>query len=215
MTELRIHPKQLYEGCILAAIAHAVTVGMYPELRHEHSWDGISYCANDSQGCNAIITFHHKYIVAVFQDSEKADLNVDPLTLFDGAPKDVIQIAQDEALQYVLENVDGIIKPVITAAFWGSWQTLSGVKPFCDILEDGGHILQYQLLPYCEAMNHWRQYYDLNPMQEEFIRKLFRQRIHSNGELLVLTNDDMNFLLGNFEECLIALEELNFAPPIS
>lgn len=29
MMEINISPKQLYEGCIQAAIAHAVAVGMY------------------------------------------------------------------------------------------------------------------------------------------------------------------------------------------
>ena len=42
MYEIPIEPRQLYEGCILAAIAHAVSVGLYPELDYEHSWDNMT-----------------------------------------------------------------------------------------------------------------------------------------------------------------------------
>ena len=103
MVGIDINPKQLYEGCIEAAIAHAVAVGMYPELNYEHSWDGINYCMNDSQGCRATITFHNEYIVAVFQDIHKADWNTDALSFFSEAPQKIIQLAKDEALQYVLD----------------------------------------------------------------------------------------------------------------
>ena len=51
------------------AVAHAVTVGEYPELNYQHSWDSINYCMNNSQGCRGTITFGKKYIIAVFQDT--------------------------------------------------------------------------------------------------------------------------------------------------
>ncbi len=41
--KIEINPQQLYNGCIFMAVAHAVTVGEYPELNYEHSWDGINY----------------------------------------------------------------------------------------------------------------------------------------------------------------------------
>ena len=97
---------------------------MYPELNYEHSWDGINYSMNDSQGCRATITFHADYIIAVFQDIHKVDWNIDALNFFDGASEEIIQIANNEALQYVLEDVEGAIKPVISTAFWGNMGTV-------------------------------------------------------------------------------------------
>ena len=48
MERIKIKPRQLYQGCILAAIIHAVTVGEYPELNYEHSWNGFNYCMDNS-----------------------------------------------------------------------------------------------------------------------------------------------------------------------
>lgn len=209
MIKISINPNQLYEGCIQAAITHAVAVGMYPELNYEHSWDGINYCMNDSQGCKATITFHNEYMIAVFQDIEKVNWNIDALTFFDGASNEIIEIAQNEALQYVLDEVDGVVKPVITAAFWGTWDRLNSVQSFDDIVKNGGHIIRFQLLPYNDAMNEWRDYYDLDSKQILLIQKLFDTKITSNGEEIILNDDEIKVLYGDLEECLISLEELN------
>lgn len=209
MMEISINPKQLYEGCIQAAITHAVAVGMYPELNYEHSWDGINYCMNDSQGCRATITFHNEYIIAVFQDIDNVDWNTEPLAFFDGAPEEIIEIAEREALQYVLDDVDGVAKPVITAAFWGTWDKLNSVQSLDDIVKNGGHIIRFQLLPYNDAMNEWCDYYDLDSNQILLIQKLFDTKISSNGREIILNNDEIKVLYGDLEECLISLGELN------
>ena len=209
MIEININPMQLYEGCIQAAIAHAVAVGMYPELNYEHSWDGINYCMNDSQGCRAAITFHNEYIIAVFQDIKKADWNIDALSFFDGASEKIIEIARNEALQYLLAEIDGIVKPVVTAAFWGTWDRLNSIQSFDDIIKNGGHIIRSQLLPYNKAMIEWRDYYDMDSKQISLIQKLFNEKIGSCGESLILHNDEIKLLYGDTDECLVSLEELN------
>lgn len=209
MMKININPKQLYEGCIQAAVTHAVAVGMYPALNYEHSWDGINYCMNDSQGCRATITFHNEYIIAVFQAIEKVDWNIDALVFFDGASNEIIEIAKNEALQYMLVEVDGFVKPVVIAAFWGTWDRLDSVQSFDDIIKNGGHILHSQLLPYNDAMNEWRDYYDLDSKQILLIEKLFDAKISSNDEEIILHDDEIKILYGNLEECLISLGELN------
>ena len=209
MIEININPMQLYEGCIQAAIAHAVAVGMYPELNYEHSWDGINYCMNDSQGCRAAITFHNEYIIAVFQDIKKADWNIDALSFFDGASEEIIEIARNEALQYLLAEIDGIVKPVVTAAFWGTWDRLNSIQSFDDIIKNGGHIIRSQLLPYNKAMIEWRDYYDLDSKQISLIQKLFTAKIDSCGKSFILHDDDIKLLYGDSDECLVSLEELN------
>ena len=154
MMKISIQPKQLYEGCIQAAITHAIAVGMYPELNYEHSWDNMNYCMNNAQGCKATITFHKKYVIGVFQDVDKIDCHKNALVFFDGAPEEVIKIAENETLQYVLENVNGVEKPVISAAFWGTWDKLYSLQSFDSIVENGGHIIRSQLLPFNEAIKY-------------------------------------------------------------
>lgn len=50
----------------------------------------------------------------------------------------MIQVAKEEALQYVLEDVNGVAKPVITAAFWGTWKRMFSTQSLADILSNGG-----------------------------------------------------------------------------
>ncbi len=209
MMKISIQPKQLYEGCIQAAITHAIAVGMYPELNYEHSWDNMNYCMNNAQGCKATITFHKKYVIGVFQDVDKIDCHKNALVFFDGAPEEVIKIAENETLQYVLENVNGVEKPVISAAFWGTWDKLYSLQSFDSIVENGGHIIRSQLLPFNEAMEEWRDYYDLDLKQISLIQKLFNATLGSNGEAVFLQDNEIELLYGDIDECLVSLGELN------
>ena len=210
MTKINIEPRKLYEGCIQAAITHAVAVGMYPELNYEHSWDGMNYCMNDSQGCRATITFHYKYIIAVFQDIQKVDWDVDAMAYFKEAEDDIVKIAKEEALQYVLENVEGTVRPVITAAFWGTWEQLNSMQSFDEIFENGGYILEKQLCPYNKAAELWKEDYDLDEKQTDLVRVLYDKKINSGGEKIRLLDDEIQSLYGEIEECFVSLEELDF-----
>ena len=209
MIKIELNPKKLYEACILSSLTHAVAVGMYPELNYEHSWDKINYSMNDSEGCRATITFHKNRIIAVFQDSSCVHTDVDALDFFEGAPKEIIELAKNETLQYVLENVDGIVKPVISSAFWGDWNELYSIIPFDEIFEKGAHIVETQLLTFDEAMDEWSDYYELDEDQIEFIKLLHEQKIKENKDNITLSNDDIKYLYGDVEECLISLREMN------
>ena len=207
MIKIELNPKKLYEACILSSLTHAVAVGMYPELNYEHSWDKINYSMNDFEGCRATITFHKNHIIAVFQDSSCVHTDVNALDFFEGAPKEIIELAKNETLQYVLENVDGIVKPVISTAFWGDWNELYSISSFDEIFEKGAHIIETQLLPFDEAMNEWSDYYELDESQIKFIKHLFDKKIKENT--FTLSNDDIQYLYGDVQECLISLREMN------
>ena len=207
MIKFELNPKKLYEACILSSLTHAVAVGMYPELNYEHSWDKINYSMNDSEGCRATITFHKNHIIAVFQDSSCVHTDVDALDFFEGAPKEIIELAKNETLQYVLENVDGIVKPVISSSFWGDWNELYSIIPFYEVLDKVAHIITVQLLPFKEAMEEWSDYYDLDESQIKFIKHLFDKKIKENT--FTLSNDDIQYLYGDVQECLISLREMN------
>ncbi|MEE1125841.1 MAG: hypothetical protein U0L18_07875 [Acutalibacteraceae bacterium] len=209
MVKLNINSSKLYEGSLQAAITHAVAVGMYPELNYEHSWDGINYCMNNSEGCRATITFDSKYIVAVFQDIHKMDVNADAMTYFEGADEDIIELAKNEALQYVLENVNGEVKPVITAAFWGTWEQLYSAQSFDTIMNNGGYIIRTHLNSYKVATKEWKEYYDLNTRQIKLVHTLFDRKIKAGNKKVLLKSGDIKFLYGDTEECFTSLEELN------
>lgn len=209
MEKININPKKLYEGSIQAAIVHAVTVGEYPELNYEHSWDGFNYCLNDSQGCRATITFHPECIVAVFQNVARIDMAKSFEDYFDGASKRIIEVAKEEALQYVLEDMNGTIQPVITATFWGTWAELFSNQTLDEIFDKGGYIIKNQLLDYKEALKQWDDYYELDENQKELIHSLFNRKLKNADEQIVLSENETKGLYGDIDECRESLGELN------
>ena len=213
MEKININPKELYEGCVFASIVHAVTVGEYPYLNYEHSWDGFNYSMNNSQGCRATITFHPQYIIAVFQDISKFNLRMTAYDYLTDMPDDIMQIAESEALQYVLENIEGETKPVITAAFWGTWTELFSNQTWSDILENGGFILEKQLLSRDKAFVEWDDDYGLNQEQINLIGALFERKMKNDEKEVYLLPEEMDCLYGVVEECIESLQELNILMP--
>lgn len=209
MEKININPKELYQGCMFAAIIHAVLVGEYPELNYEHSWDGFNYCMNNSQGCRAIITFHPQCVIAVFQDVKKINLNKNVYDYINGMPKDILKIAEEEALLYVLDNINGETKPVITAAFWGTWDELFSNQSWDDIWENGGYIINNQLLSHQDSFVQWDDYYGLSDGQMNLVESLFERKIIKGETEIHLTPEEMKNLYGKIEECEESLRELN------
>ena len=209
MNKLNIQPVKLYNGCILAAIIHAVMVGEYPELSYEHSWDGINYNMNNGQGCRATITFHSKNIVAVFQNMECFRERKETFDYFKGAPKEIIKIAKNEALQYVLEDINGIVQPVITGAFWGDWENLISNQTWNNFMETGGFILKNQLMEYQNALIAWDDYYGFNNEQFSLIDNLYKRKIYPNSDAIKLNEGEIKYLYGDIGEFKESLRELN------
>ncbi|MBO5032360.1 MAG: hypothetical protein J6D08_10815 [Lachnospiraceae bacterium] len=209
MEKISINPVVLYQGCIVAAIAHAVAVGEFPELNYEHSWDGCNYCMNDSQGRRATITFHSQYIIAVFQDVSKFSRAKNVYDYLSGMPDDILKVAESEALQYVLEDMDGEVRPVITAAFWGNWNELFSNQPLNEILENGGYIVKNQLLDYHDGLKKWDEHYGFDNNQKNLILSLFQRKMKNKEMDIRLSEEEIKCLYGDIEECRESLQELN------
>ena len=213
MKKLSINPKKLYEGCMYAAIVHAVTVGQYPELNYEHSWDGHNYSMNNSQGCRATITFHPEYIIAVFQERASIDINRSAYDYLTDMPDKILKIAESEALAYVLQNVSGETRPIITAAFWGTWDELSSNQSWENILQSGGFILENQLLNHEQSLQSWTDYYELNNDEIKLIESLFERKMKNGDSRIYLSAEEAKILSGDIGECKESLRELNIFLP--
>lgn len=209
MDRIEIEPAKLYQGCLLAAIVHAVAVGEYPELNYEHSWDGINYNMNDGQGSRATITFHPKYIVAVFQNRESFGQRKAAMDYFEGASEEIVEIARNEALQYMLEDIDGAAQSVITGAFFGDWKNLFSNQTLDSLMETGGFILENQLMDYQNALVEWDNYYGLNNEQFFLIDDLYKKKVSHGNDAIMLDEREKRYLYGDMEECRKSLRELN------
>ena len=206
--KIKINPQKLYNGCIFMAVAHAVTVGEYPNFNYEHSWDGINYCMNNSQGCRGTITFDKKYIIGVFQNISTKTPYQDAINYFKGAPEAIVELAKAEAFQYVLENRDGETKPYITAAYWGTWNELYSISEYDEFMKNSAYILDVQLMETQKALMACDDYYGLTNKQMDLILSLSKQRSQTDFSIPIILKET-DALYGDLNETRISMDELN------
>ncbi|MDD2377025.1 MAG: hypothetical protein PHD15_05735 [Clostridia bacterium] len=218
INEIKWKKEQLKRGCILSSIAHAIMITRYPDLVNEHSWDGINYNIQDSAGTRGTITFDLEYCIAAFRmDSSKRINSSEKIKqsneYFIGAPNKIIELAESETLQYLLENVNGVPIPIITTAFWSEGEKLFTVDSFNDMYENGGFLLKRQLMDVDKAIESWKEYYDMSARQSELLRKIFERKIANFDKLIVLTASEIEMIESSnqvgLEESKNSFKELN------
>jgi hypothetical protein len=216
INELEWKHKQLWQGCILATIAHAIMVAHFPELSNEHSWDGINYNVQDSEGTRGTITFDSKYCVAAFRNDDSGRILTSKFSeahkYFQGASLEILQLAEAEALQYLLENVNGRAVPVITTAFWGEDNNLFTNDTYNEMIENGGFLLERQVMGFDLAIEAWKEYYDMSQQQCDFLKYIYDRKISNPNEIITLSKEEISFIGSNDEEGLnesrISFEEI-------
>ncbi|WP_018756447.1 hypothetical protein [Paenibacillus terrigena] len=183
VTELNWCSGQIWRGCTLAAIVHAMMVAHYPELSNEHSWDGMNYSVQDSTGARGTITFSPNYVVAAFRkdNSERLSANKfdEAIEYFSGAPIEVIDLAKSETLLYLLEDINGDIKPQITTSFWGTPIKSYSLDSIEELYDNGASLLEYQLMHFEEALEAWKEYYDMSNQQCELLLSIYNRKVTS------------------------------------
>lgn len=214
MKRLNWEREQLWEGCILASIAHAIMVAHYPELSHEQSWDDINYNVQDSSGTRGTITFHPNYLVGAFRNdySERVSEYIDALDYFNDAPEEVNALSINEALQYLLDEIEGKTVPVITTAFWGNSDGIYSKDNFEEFIENGGFLIERQVTDIETAINEWKEYYEMSESQINLLRSVFERKISTPTGDIVLTESEIKMIESEDEEGLnesrISFEEL-------
>lgn len=191
--KLHIDREQLWKGCVLKSIAHAINVAHCPDFSHESSWDGFNYSMQDSQGGQGTITFHPNYTIVCLQDvnSERIDEWIDAKNYFEGAPSEVIDIAKEEALQYVLEEVEGETVPFITTAFWIEDSGAYSIDSFEEMEEHGGFLLEIPLLDTESAIERLEEEYELTEEQIELLQLMYKKKIQSPNEEIKLSKEEV------------------------
>lgn len=191
--KLHINREQLWKGCVLNSIAHAINVGHCPDFSHESSWDGFNYSMQDTQGGRGTITFHPNYTIVCLQDvnSERIDEWIDAENYFEGAPSEVIHIAKEETLQYILEEVEGETVPFITTAFWIEDSGAYSIDSFEEMEEHGGFLLEIPLLDLQSAIERLEEEYELTEEQIELLQLVYERKIKNPNEEIMLSKEEV------------------------
>lgn len=201
VSELQWNGDELWRGCMLAAIAHAIMVAHYPELSNEHSWDGLNYSVQDSSGSRGTITFGTKYIVGAIRDdsSKRIVTKKEAIDYLDEAPYEVVELAKNEALQYLLEDIDGNVQPIITLSFWGTTDSIYSSDSEEVLYEHGISLLEFQLMDIEEALESWKDYYEMSSSQYELLVLLYNRKVKNSQGKIFLTKEEIK-KIGNAEQ---------------
>ncbi len=189
-------------GAILSSIAHAIYVGRVPLLSHEQSWDGCNYSVQDSAGSRGTISFNDDKFVAVFFDASsdrnpfRGNQKIDAERYLVGLPQELRLLAQDEAMQYVLEEVNENAIPIITTAFWGDGKDayIQAGEEWADVYAHGAWLVRNQLLKTAEALDAWKSDLELTPTELALVSELFKLKTDHPNETIVLTKEQISAL---------------------
>lgn len=195
----------VWPGSLLASIAHAIFVARAPFMAHEQSWDGQNYNLQNSEGSRGTIAFGEDKtnFVAVFyvQTSGRNPLKQpsrdrDEASAFLRNIPDQLEPLSREALQYVLQEVDGRIMPVITAAFWSdlSGSRVTAGEPWPDVVRHGAALIKNQLLPAEIAIERWAAEFEFTPTQTALTEALFKRRLAAMEGAVQLTLPEAQYV---------------------
>lgn len=188
--------EKLWNGCMLVSIAHSIMSADCPELAHENSWDGINYNIQDSQGTCGTITFSKNYCVGAFRNYSSdrlKDKNNIKLAkeYFRDAPNEVIYLARNEALLYLLDDIRGHDMPLITTAFWEEEGTFFTIDTNDDFYKNGAFLLELQLMDIYNAREAIIEEYEMSENQVKLMNKLVELKINKKIAKVELTKDDI------------------------
>lgn len=182
---------ELWQGCILVSIANAIFVADCPELSYEHSWDGFSYSTNNSQGSRGTISFGENFFVAGMRNDHYLSDKVSAIEYFEGAADAEKKFAEEEALQYLLDDVDGETLSSITTAFWGNKNETFSHHPFDEMMEKGGELFIFQSLDPESAFEACEEDYELTSEQLSLLRNLYYKKINNPCKKILLSQSDI------------------------
>ena len=215
-TKLDWEIDQLWNGCILASIAHAIMVAHYPLISNEHSWDGMNYNTNDNAGTRGTVSFSNGCCAAAFRNDNSDRFNIEnprqAIKYFQNAPNRIVELAETETLQFLLYNVAGQVLPVITTTFWGKSNELFTEDTLDDFLQYGGKLLKKQTLDTNKSMNAWKKYYGMTQPQFELMKSIYERKIEDPLIPIFLTLEEINMIgthePNGLEESITSFQEI-------
>ena len=209
MNHLSWTKKQLWEGCMLAKIAHAVMAAHYPEFDYEHSWDGMNYGTISDDGFRGTITFGEDLVIGAFKkDYNHQTQKNEAADLLKGAPNNIIEVAQEETFLYLLENVNGETKPVVDVVFWGNDQQVFSNCSEDEFMEQTNWMLEQHLKPFEEALEFWVENYEMNGKQKKLTKILYDKKKKNPTTLFTLTEKEIK-MIGKVEDFEVSIESFS------
>lgn len=160
------------------------------------------------------ITFTPDYCVGAIRNDNNSNPVVGMEKIQDimmGFPANVVQAAQDEALQYLLLEIGKGIAPCVTSVFWADEAGLYYDKKITDTIKTDLILFETILLPKEKAIAKWKHYHDMDPKAIKLLRILFQEKVKDFASKIILNEEQKELIPGRFinSECEESLRELN------
>lgn len=214
-TKLHFTFEELYKRCIFASAAHAVANLKFPFFSYEQSWDGDNYSFKMSSEGTISFDFSKKIIAGAGIDNESPRFMQYPkfqaIELFSDAPDRIRQLAESEVLQYLLFEIDGVVIPAATTAFWLDSEGLFIFDDSIDEFEqNGGEFIRRLLGPFDELEEYLREYSDFSPEEAELAKHLYHMKMKKNMQITERDISGADKKSEGYAEFMESLSELGF-----
>ena len=206
--------KQLFSGCLLASVAHAITTNEYPELSYEQSWDGDNY-SRQSEEYRMTVSFKDDYCVGVIRNDEFEGFSrrtIQELLMESEFPTEAIELLQTDALEYVLlQDEDGVAVPVVTSLLYGNAESLTVISNDGETLKGDMEALAPHIAPVERQIEYWREYGDMSDSQIALLKDLHTVKLKEFHTVIHMSDEQKKMLSGEEidEECVTSFAEIN------
>ena len=131
--------------------------------------------------------------------------------MFSDAPDRIRQLAEREALQYLLFEIDGVVIPAATTAFWLDSEGLFIFDDSIDeFWENGGEFIRYLLGSFEELKEYLKAYSDLSEEETALAEHLFRMKMNGNLQITKKDISGVDKKSEGYDEFTESLSELGF-----
>ena len=209
-----ISNKQIFLGCLLSSIAHAIMTNEYPDLAYEQSWDGDNY-SKQFERYRMTVSFKDDYCVGVIRNDEFRGASVqtiDALLKESKFPNKAIDLLKAETLEYVLlDSEDGSAVPVVTSLFYCNTKELLIISDDGEALASDADTLALYIVPMEQQVEYWKDYYEMSDEHIVLLLELFRVKSEKFYTAIRLTDAQKKMLPGEDidEECVVSFAEMN------
>lgn len=194
MTNLEITRSQLFQGCVISSIAHAIWSRNYPFAKFWHYWDG-NYCHfNNLEGDFASISFCQDETVGVV--FKKDHFQKKSLVTYQKCLEETLDIIPpikknivEETIQYFIQNIRGEEIPLITNIFWNSGNIMLTTVNKSDWEDFWLTFLNKQLMDFHSALLAFQDEYNLNAIEVDLLDYLAKKKIQTPNKIININPD--------------------------
>lgn len=204
---------ELYNNCIYSSIAHAILVLKDPFFAYVQSWDGYNYCFHYGH-TRGTISFYEDRQIAVGAARDECSIRrkwypyFDAIDFFDCASDNIRSCAGTDALEYLYDEEEDIIKPMASVGFWLKNGSIYSKDNIVEFKENGGEYIYIIASNTLGLKKYWKEEYWLDNSEMEIIDYIF----YCVRNKLPITNKNVNKVINcqyeGYNECLESLKEI-------